>query len=229
MRTSGVIAGSLALAALLAGCGIAGPLQEDTASYDVTEKVTALQVETDAGDIEVIESDRQGIHVTERITWRKNKPVTSHGTRGGTLTLAFTCPGGWMGDAGCDVGYQVEIPRGLRVKAVSDSGKVTLQDLSGDVEANSDSGTIEAEGLTGKQVATKTDSGDITLTFTAQPGKVETKTDSGTSVVRVPQGPYKVALTTDSGNKKIDTVHDPAAPRSITMSSDSGDVEVLGS
>jgi DUF4097 and DUF4098 domain-containing protein YvlB len=248
MRRSGVVAGSLALAALLTGCGLAGPVNSDTVSYDVADKVTALDIETDAGQIEVIESDRAGIHVTEHLTWQKRKPTATHETRGDTLVLTFTCSGGWMA-GNCDVGYQVQIPRGLRVKAVSDSGKVTLRNLSGDVDAASDSGAIEADGLTGKQAVAKTDSGAVTLAFTARPGKVETSTDSGAitlafaappdrvetstdsgeTVVRVPEGPYNVVSTTDSGNERLDTVHDPSAPRSLILTSDSGDIEVLPS
>ncbi|MFI7454587.1 DUF4097 family beta strand repeat-containing protein [Nonomuraea sp. NPDC049714] len=248
IRRSGVVAGSLALAALLTGCGLAGPVNSDTASYDVADKVTAIEVETDSGQIEVIESDRAGIHVTEHLTWQKRKPTTTHETQGGTLVLTFTCPGGWMA-GNCDVGYQVEIPRGLRVKTVSDSGKVTLRDLSGDVEAATDSGAIEADGLTGKQVVSKSDSGAVTLAFAARPGKVETSTDSGAitlafaappdkvvtstdsgkTVVRVPEGPYNVVSTTDSGNEHLNTVHDPSAPRSLTLTSDSGDIDILPS
>ncbi|MEV6865536.1 hypothetical protein AB0M44_31605 [Streptosporangium subroseum] len=44
-------AGSMALVALLTGCGLAGPSEEDTASYDVTDKVTAIQIEADSGAI----------------------------------------------------------------------------------------------------------------------------------------------------------------------------------
>ncbi|MBF8194015.1 DUF4097 family beta strand repeat protein [Nonomuraea sp. K274] len=246
MRSFGVVAGSVGLAALLTGCGLVGPLEEDTASYDVTDKVTAIQIEADAGGIEVTESDRQGVHVTEHLSWRKNKPAAGHETQGDTLVLRFTCPGGSLGGVSCEVGYQVEIPRGLKVKAVSDSGAVTLRDLSGDVDAASDSGAvtlrdlsgdvnaasdsgaIDASGLAGKQVVTKTDSGAITLAFTAQPDKVETSTDSGSTEVRVPEGPYNIAAKTDSGNKQIDTAHDASAPRSITLSSDSGAIEVHG-
>ncbi|MDP9847912.1 DUF4097 family beta strand repeat-containing protein [Streptosporangium lutulentum] len=229
MRSLGVVAGAVALVALLTGCGLAGPSEEDTASYDVTDKVNAIQIEADSGGIEVTESDRQDIHVIERLSWRKNKPVASHETQGDTLVLKFTCPGSWIGGTNCEVGYQVEIPRGLSVKATSDSGEVTLRDLSGDVDVTSDSGMIDAGGLAGKQVVSKTDSGAITLAFTAQPDKVKTSTDSGRTEVRVPEGPYNIAATTDSGTKEIDATHDASAPRSITLSSDSGAIEVLGS
>ncbi|WP_176993191.1 DUF4097 family beta strand repeat-containing protein [Nonomuraea jiangxiensis] len=228
MKSLGVVAGSLALAALVTGCGIVGR-ETDTASYDVTDKVTAIQIESDSGGIEVTGSDREGIRVTEQLSWRGKKPVPSHETQGDTLVLRFTCPGGWLSGGSCEVGYQVEIPRGLRVKAVSDSGDVTLRDLSGEVNAASDSGTIDGTGLAGGHVVTKTDSGNITLAFSAQPDKVETTTDSGDAEVRVPEGPYNIAAKTDSGDKEIELPHDASAPHSIRLSTDSGTIRVVGS
>ncbi len=230
MKRTAMIAGLLGLAAVVTGCGVGGSPHEDTASYDVTDKVAALRVEADSGSVEVVESDRQGIRVTERLTWHKDKPKTSHEVRGDTLELAFTCPTTWgWGAVGttCDVSYQVEVPRQLRVKVTSDSGDVTLKDLSGSLEATTDSGAIETIGLTGKQVSTKTDSGDMTLAFTGRPGKVTTATDSGKTVIHVPQGPYDIVTRTDSGNKDIGVAGDPSADSSIDASSDSGDLEVV--
>lgn len=228
-RILGVAAGAVGVAALLTGCGLTGGiLDEDTASYDVTDKVAAISIATDSGQIEVTESARDDIRVTEHRRWRGDKPVTSHETRGDTLVLAFTCPRRLV-SVSCDVAYDVEIPRGLRVKAVSDSGAVTLRDLSGDVDASSDSGAIEAGGLAGKKVLARTDSGAITLAFTDRPDKVETVTDSGGTEVRVPGGPYAVKATTDSGAENITTPQDASAPRSITLTSDSGSITVTGS
>ncbi|MFB4277023.1 MULTISPECIES: DUF4097 family beta strand repeat-containing protein [unclassified Nonomuraea] len=221
-------AGLLGLATVLTGCGL-GPTEQDTASYDVTDKVAGLQVQADSGTVEVVESDRAGIHVTERLTWRKNKPETRHEVRGDTLELGFDCPTTWglaAAATSCDVSYQVEVPKGLRVKVGSDSGDLVLRDLSGELEATSDSGAIEASGLTVRQVVTKTDSGDMTLTFAGQPDKVTTATDSGRTEIHVPQGPYNIVAKTDSGNKDISAAGDPSARRSIEMSSDSGDFEV---
>nr|SBP00226.1 lipoprotein [Nonomuraea gerenzanensis] len=224
-----MIAGSLGLAAVLTGCGL-GEHNADTVTYDVTDKVAALRVEADSGTVEVVESDRAGIHVSERLTWRKEKPKTSHEVRGDTLELAFTCPTSWgLGAAGvsCDVSYRVEVPKGLRVTAGTDSGDLTLKNLSGEVEASSDSGAIEAAGLTGKRVVMRTDSGDVTLTFTGQPDKVTTSTDSGRIEIHVPQGPYNVVTRTDSGGKEITAASDASAPRSIEAVSDSGDLAVM--
>jgi DUF4097 and DUF4098 domain-containing protein YvlB len=229
MKRTAMIAGLLGLAAVVTGCGVSGSHHEDTVSYDVTDKVAALRVEADSGSVEVVGSDRQGIHVTERLTWRKNKPETSHQVRGDTLDLVFTCPTTWGWGAvstSCDVSYKVEVPRELRVTVSSDSGDLTLKDLSGSLEATTDSGAIETIGLTGKQVSTKTDSGDMTLVFTGRPDKVTTATDSGNTVIHVPQGPYDIVTRTDSGNKDISVASDSSAESSIKLSSDSGDIEV---
>ncbi|MGN9844324.1 DUF4097 family beta strand repeat-containing protein [Nonomuraea sp. H19] len=230
VERTAMIAGLVGLVAVLTGCGVSGPLDEDAVSYDVTDKVAALHVEADSGTVEVVESDRRGIRVTERLSWRKSKPETSHKLQGDTLKLTFTCPATWgwgaMGTS-CDVSYQVEVPKGLRVKVGSDSGALTLKNLSGAVEATTDSGAIEGSGLTGMQVVTKTDSGDMTLAFAGQPGKVTTSTDSGDTVIHVPQGPYKIVAKTDSGNKDIKAASAPSAWRSIELSSDSGNLAVV--
>lgn len=219
-----MIAGLLGIAALLTGCGIR-PQQQDTASYEVADKVAGLRVESDSGNIEVVESDRQGIHVTETLSWRKNKPATTHAVEGDTLVLKFTCPVE-LGLGGCEVDYRVEVPRGLRVNAESDSGGMSLRALSGEVEARSDSGTIEGAGLVAKNVLAHTDSGTMELAFSAQPDKLVTTTDSGTTKVRVPEGGYRITAKTDSGSKDIDVPSDPKATRSISLSSDSGSLAV---
>ncbi|GAA2389526.1 hypothetical protein GCM10010404_53290 [Nonomuraea africana] len=224
-----VMAGLIGLGVTLTGCGLVGATDRETAAYDVTDKVTGLRVEADSGTVEVVESDRTGIHVTETLIWEKSKPTTSHVVKGDTLMLTFTCPISVGFNSGCDVSYLVEVPKGLRVDVESDSGQVTLTNLSGEVKVTSDSGGIEADRLTAKRVRTETDSGGTKLVFTTPPDRVETKSDSGATEVRVPKGPYHVTAETQSGGKEIDAVHDDSAPRTIEMSSDSGRLEIVAS
>ncbi|MFD1936883.1 hypothetical protein ACFSKW_35975 [Nonomuraea mangrovi] len=227
MRRTAVITGLAGLVAVLSGCGTGEPLHEAAVSYDVTDKVAALHVAADSGTVEVVQSDRRGIRVTERLSWRKNKPETRHEAQGDTLRLRFTCPATWGWGAigmSCDVSYRVEVPEGLRVRVGSDSGALTLKNLSGDVEAVTDSGAIEATGLTGRRVVTETGSGAMDLAFAARPDHVTTTTDSGRTVIHVPQGPYNIVARTDSGNKDIKAASAPSAQRTIEVSSDSGDL-----
>ncbi|MCK2215715.1 DUF4097 domain-containing protein [Actinomadura sp. ATCC 31491] len=231
MKRITVIAGVLALPCLgmATGCGLTGETNHSTGAYEVPDAVTALRVTADEGEVEVIGSDRRTIAVTERLSWRKNKPATSHEVRDGTLELKFDCPTTFgFGTVGveCEVGYRVEVPKGLRVEVSSDSGDLKLTGLSGELRARTDSGAIGADGLAGGRVTATTDSGDVTLAFTGPPDAVTTESDSGRTVVRVPGGPYDVRAETDSGEKKITAATSASAQRRIRLRSDSGDLEV---
>ncbi|WP_248960284.1 DUF4097 family beta strand repeat-containing protein [Sphaerisporangium perillae] len=212
---------------LLTGCGltdIAAPTKEEKNVYDVTEKTPVLHVESGSGEILVTESDRTGFHVTETLHWKSDKPVTRHPVEGDTLKLGYDCPNeNWT----CDVDYAIEVPRGVQVKLKTGSGDITLRALSGRFDADTGSGTIDANGLGGKQAVAKTGSGDVDLRFTAVPDNVDVRTGSGTGVVHVPQGAYDVNLSTGSGEKKIDVTDDDSSSRSIVVKTGSGDAKVL--
>ncbi|MFC7380923.1 DUF4097 family beta strand repeat-containing protein [Sphaerisporangium rhizosphaerae] len=227
-RAGRVLAAGAVLGAglLLTGCGVtdlASPTKNQTNSYDVTGKAPVLRVDSGAGDIEVTESDRAGYHVTEKLYWKGDKPVTRHPVEGDTLTLDYTCSSGWS----CGVDYLIEVPRGVEVKVKAGSGDITLRSLSGVVTADTGSGTVDANELGAKQAAAKTGSGDVELRFAATPDKVDVQTGSGTGTVRVPKGAYNVTASTGSGDKKIDVTDDDSSPRTIVVKTGSGDAKVL--
>ncbi len=224
-------AGAMTASALLLGaCGLGnlvGPEHEDKVDYSVTEKVTELTVETGAGDITVVESDRSGIAVTERLSWRgadDAKPRTTHAVAGERLTLTYDCPG-TIGN--CGVTYEVQIPRGVGVKADSGSGRLILRGLSGAVEASTGSGDIEGEDLTGKRAVGKTGSGDVELRFGSVPDDVEVDTGSGNGVVRVPAGAYNVTAETGSGDELVEVNRDGGSSHKIVVKTGAGDAKVL--
>jgi hypothetical protein len=229
MRLRSVIVAGAALGTglLLTGCGlqnVASPTKESTQAYDMTGKVAALRVDSGSGAIVVTESDRTAVHVTETLHWKGTKPTTRHPIEGDTLRLGYTCP---RGDWGCGVDYQVEIPRGLKVKVDTGSGDITLRALSADLQASTGSGTIDANGLAGKRAVAETGSGDVELRFTVAPDDVKVGTGSGTGVVRVPQGTYHVTTDTGSGDRRIEVTSDESSPRRIVVKTGSGDAQVL--
>lgn len=231
-RRVAIAAGAVTASALLLGaCGagnLVGPEQEDKLDYSVTESVSALTVDSGAGGITVIESDRSGIAVTETLRWRGNedaKPRTTHEVNGGRLVLTFDCPGALVRN--CDVDYRVEIPRGVSVKAASGAGTIVLTGLSGEVEASTGAGDIEGDGLSGKRLVGETGSGDVELRFGSAPDHVEVETGSGSGVVWVPAGTYNVTADTGAGDKRIDVNQDNGSPHKIVVSTGSGDIKVL--
>ncbi|MEU8195537.1 DUF4097 family beta strand repeat-containing protein [Microbispora amethystogenes] len=223
-KTTLAVAGAaLGLTLTVTACG--GTLgfggEQAVQSYDVKDAVTLVDAHTGSGDVVVSESDRSGIHVTETLHWWGTRPKTEdgHSVDGGTLTLKYKC-------GRCSVDYKVEVPRGLAVKIDTGSGDLTLRNLTGQVEASTGSGDVDARGLAAKEVNARTGSGDVTLRFTAVPAEVQAVTGSGDGKVWLPDGAYAIDATTGSGDRRVDFAEDDSAPNKIVVRAGSGDAEV---
>jgi hypothetical protein len=109
-----------------------------------------------------------------------------------------------------------------------DSGHIRLSGIGGSVRSSSDSGGIDAAGLTGDRLLASTDSGSISVSFDQAPWTVSAGTDSGSVTVLVPDDgtAYLVDTDTDSGRQVIGVPTDPDSERSIVARTDSGDVIV---
>ncbi|MFF5211869.1 DUF4097 family beta strand repeat-containing protein [Streptosporangium sp. NPDC000396] len=227
MLVAGALVGSVLL---LSGCQMDvafGEREQDVVSYGVSDKLTALDVHTGSGSIVVTGSDRSDTRVTETLHWngdKKNKPKTEHKVDGGTLTLRQECPTG-----NCSVDYKVEIPKGLTAKVDTGSGTITLRALTGEVNANTGSGDVEADALGGRQLVAETGSGDIEAKFAVAPDQVEIQTGSGDATVRLPQGPYDVTADSGTGGKTVKVTNDPSSPKKISVRTGSGQANVLAS
>ncbi|MER5321098.1 DUF4097 family beta strand repeat-containing protein [Streptosporangium roseum] len=230
MQKKMMVAGALLGSALvLTGCRIDfGNRNQEVVSYDVADKLTLLDVRGDSGDVEVNESDRSQVRVTETLHWggekgnKEGRPKTEHPVDGGTLTLRYAC-------SNCSVDYKIEIPKGLKVTVDVDSGDITLRSLTGEVDATTDSGAIDAGALGAKRFVANSGSGDIEAKFAAVPDRVEIETGSGGATVRLPKGGYNVTAETGSGDRTVKVTHDPSSSSVISARTGSGDVNVLPS
>ncbi|GAA2854212.1 hypothetical protein GCM10010517_12240 [Streptosporangium fragile] len=226
MKKNLLVAGALLSSVFaLSGCQFGLDFRDqnqDVVSYDVTDKVTALEVESGSGDIVINESDRSGIHVTETVHWRGKRPATEHNVDGGRLTLRYACD-----DPSCSVDYKVEVPRGLTAKLDTGSGTITLRGLSGKVDAVSGSGDVDAGDLRARRFVADTGSGEIEARFRGTPDHVEIESGSGDATAYLPKGSYDVTAETGSGDRTIEVTDDPSAPRKVTVKTGSGNVGVL--
>ncbi|WP_101788687.1 DUF4097 family beta strand repeat-containing protein [Nonomuraea indica] len=223
-----VIAGGLlASAALLTGCGLSslvGPTNQDTATYEVTDKVAALRVEPGSGDAVITEYDGTAVRVVETLHWRRTKPEAEHVVEGGgTLRLSYTC----SDSSSCSVDYKVQVPKGLTVDVDSGSGDVALRSLTGPVKLVLGSGDVTGAGLTGKRLTAELGSGNLDLAYAAAPDEARLQAGSGDIVLRVPDDAYAVRTDMGSGDETISVRRDGAAPHKMTITSGSGDVNVL--
>ncbi|TYB58594.1 DUF4097 domain-containing protein [Nonomuraea sp. PA05] len=228
MKTIAIAGGLLAAAALLTGCGlgdIAGPSNEDTVSYQVTDKVTKLQLKSDAGEAVITETDGTAVRVVETLHWRgdSHKPKPEHKVEGDALFLTYACPANW---GSCSVDYKIEIPKGLPVDLEAGSGNLTLRNLTGQIDLTAGSGDVDAAGLAGKKVYADLGSGNIQLTYTAAPETAELKTGSGDITLNVPDGAYDVKTDVGSGDATVTVKKDTASAHKISLTAGSGDITV---
>ncbi|NED12734.1 DUF4097 domain-containing protein [Streptomyces sp. SID9124] len=221
---------ALSAAVLATACepGEEGSKSKST-SYDVTGKVTALDVRTPGGDIKVVAGDGGTVRVTEKVSYSGDKPKTEHTTRGGTLLLA---PGdGCAKDGGastCKVDYTLEVPKSLAAVLESKGGNISVSGLAGSLEVKSGGGKVTADRITAKRFTVDGNGGGaIDARFAAAPDTVAIDTRAGDVSVRVPSAEaYAVKATSNGGSSKVGIKTDPASSRKITLHTDGGDVKL---
>ena len=227
MKTIAIAGGLLASAALLSGCGLAGlggPANQDTVSYEVTDKVTRLHVKSGSGDTVITETGGNAIRVVETLQWRDSKPDAQHSVDGDTLFIRYDCAQSW---GNCSVNYKIEIPKGLQVDADAGSGDITHRSLTGPLNLTAGSGDVDASGLAGKKVVAEAGSGNIELKYTTAPDSAELEAGSGDVTLHVPGGAYDVKTDVGSGEENVAVDKDPNSPRKLRLTVGSGDVNVL--
>ncbi|MCK2219876.1 DUF4097 domain-containing protein [Actinomadura sp. ATCC 31491] len=227
MRTIVIAGGLLAGAALLTGCGLeslAGPTNQDVASYEVTDQVTGLRLTSGSGDTVVTETGGKAVKVTETLRWRGDaKPKAEHKVDGGALALSYSCPSN-IGT--CSVDYKIEVPKGVAVDLDSGSGDVTLRALSGDVKVHVGSGDVDASGLAGRNVVADAGSGDVELAYVSAPASARLEAGSGDITLNVPDGAYDVTTDLGSGDANVSVKTDRSSPNKISLKAGSGNVSV---
>jgi len=154
------------------------------------------------------------------------------------------CP--WYGNCGAEI--TVAVPKAEPTAASSGSGDVHATDLNGALTLHTGSGDIVLGHLVGPLVISdgsgdihgidldsgavraSDDSGNVDLTFTRPPDRVDVNDSSGDITVTVPAGvSYRVITRVGSGSTHISVATDPTSTHVIDLTDDSGDVRVVPS
>lgn len=108
----------------------------------------------------------------------------------------------------------------------TDGGPVLLNDVAGPLRADSGGGPLTAQGITARTVTITTGGGGAQVAFTAAPDTVTVSTDGGPAMLFVPGGPYALSAESDGGPQLVGIAIDPAAPRSINVTSSGGPLQI---
>ncbi|MET9529897.1 DUF4097 family beta strand repeat-containing protein [Streptomyces sp. NPDC006649] len=199
---------------LLAGCshddsaGSKAPAnlqhsKSSTTTYEVGV-ASQLSVDTTAGDVHIVASDRSDLKVTEKITYSADKPRTSHTSRDGKVMLKdHDCRSG-----SCSVSYRIMVPERLSSR-ISSGG-----------------GNISGSALAGNTVA-ETKGGDVNLAFAKAPADLDAFSAGGDVDIRVPAGHYAVQAQANGGDRKVGVTVDKGSVHKVKARSNGGDVTVV--
>jgi len=130
------------------------------------------------------------------------------------------------------------------VTVTAEGGSVQLADVAGPVQVDTGGGSLLASGITAATATVTSDGGPMQLigrigtlhaytgggsaaiTLSAPPLSVTLDSDGGPATLAVPGGPYAVTADSDGGPETLNIATNPAATRSITMSSGGGSLRI---
>jgi hypothetical protein len=222
--------------------------------HQIDEKITTVQLAAEHADVTIQVSDDDTTTVQEKRRYWFWKHGDAYSVKDGVLKLDADC--GWQ----CSADFVVTVPRGTKVTgengsgdlsisgvsgvdAKSRSGKIELDDVTGDVkldltsgdveigsltgtlDVKANSGDIKASGLKGGPVQVETSSGDIELQL-AEANDVRAKGTSGDIEVTAPSGSYKVSTDTRSGEVDNELGNDANGSHTIDATTVSGDIDL---
>jgi DUF4097 and DUF4098 domain-containing protein YvlB len=116
-----------------------------------------------------------------------------------------------------------------RIQLDNNSGDIQAAGVTGDTRLQDSFGAISVTGLAAADVVASNNSGDISLTFTKVPQRVNVTDSFGSITLVLPAGPatYRVQTRNSFGSTTVSVPQSPSARNVITASDNSGDITIV--
>jgi hypothetical protein len=229
--------------------------KDSNGEHVLTSKISEVRLDSSNADITIKVGDGDQTTVKEKRSYFLVKHGDAYKVDGETLRLTSDC--GWR----CHVDFEVTVPRGTKVTghntsgdlsiagvsgvdAKSESGRVELTNVTGDVKLHLTSGHVAIDGLAGKldfdatsgdlraehlkggaPVNAKTVSGDLHVSVD-EPADVDARGTSGDVEVEAPAGDYQIHTGTRNGDVDNELTDNATAVHKISATTVSGDVDL---
>ena len=152
----------------------------------------------------------------------------------GTVTLADTTGdmsvSGLSGTVHVTDGFGTIAASGLsgRIQLDNNTGDIQAAGVTGDTRLQDSFGAISVTGLAASDVVASNNSGDISLTFTKVPQRVNVTDSFGSITLVLPHGAtaYRVETRNSFGSTTVSVPRSPSARNVITASDNSGDITI---
>lgn len=222
---------AMVVGSLLIVAGLVSAVEAFSRDTSVTEQqftdVAALEIQGQAGDIEVIAESRTDVGVTARMSdsWFGDPDARAEMV-GDTLELRSDCDG-WFA-FGCSAAWTVAVPADSTgpVTAVTSAGDVELTGVAGPVTADTSAGDIELRQFAGEVADLETSAGDVVVDALTAPRELRIDTSAGAIEVVVPDETYRVDADTSAGDVDVTVARDPLSQRLIDAETSAGSITI---
>jgi hypothetical protein len=208
--------------------------------------IRVVDVDVDFESLHVTAHDSAEVDLSRRWSWSFDEPTVTQRKIGDRLVVTSSgC--GFTPGLGCTGSVDLDVPRDVTLRLRASNSGLTLQDLTGDIDASTSNGSVVGAGLAGPlrlhtsngriemtglrsdRVDGSTSNGSVRLTFLTAPSTVVARTSNGEVEVVVPRdgSPYRVDATTSNGENQVTVPTDPQSDRTIGAHTSNGAVRVL--
>jgi hypothetical protein len=227
-RAAWLVTGAIVtVVSILAGTGTVGlwlARQTDTQHHTYQLATSTVILDLVDVDAEVVAGDGAGLAVERRLTWATTKPVTDERWDGRALVVAADCPSLPIGPR-CEVAYTLRVPPGADLAIRMGSGDLTIRGIYGGLSVSASSADVRATGLGADDVTVHTRSGDVDLSFTEPPRRLDIVTGAGDVELTVPPS-TRYRVDTDADQPSVAVPQDPEAAHVITVHTDGGSLHI---
>lgn len=200
-----------------------------------------LSVRTRFAQVSVSMSPDSDLHVRADGSYRGDTPTVDIGDDGSTIAVECS----YRKNGSCDIGLELRVPAGLVLDIDGAAGDVVLTDVDAQTSVSTSAGSVIARGSAGtldittrfgdveitdaavSAVEVDTTFGLVTLDSRVPPDSVRMQNMQGDSMIELPAADfYDVEATSEKGDVDIDVVDDPSSPRSVSITSEEGQISV---
>lgn len=190
-----------------------------------------LRIESGSADVRVVGERRRGVRVDAEIQrgmFRNGfQPRVAMRQQGLELQVESHCSlMAHVGVGNCGASFTVYVPRGTSLTVNTASGDVHVEDVAGALRVTASSEDIHVSGYRGTELVAKTTGGDVEVSTQRAPRRLRVEAGSDDVDVAVPDAVYRVLVDAGSGDRNVTVRQSATAPRTIQVSTASGDVSV---
>ncbi|MFD6166024.1 DUF4097 family beta strand repeat-containing protein [Oerskovia sp. NPDC060287] len=249
IRNKLAVGSILALALLATGCSSGGGGGADFSDAETVSQIfpyggRSLTIDAGTADLVLVSGGSNEVKVDRQIAGTANgeTPEATETLDGDTLKLSVDCNGFAIS---CKGRFTVSVPDGVAVVAQNKNSLIDVSDFGADLTVSAVDGqadlaqissptltltgrdmVVNGTGLSAKSVRTDTRNGDIDLTFSDAPGRVEVSSNDGNVRLALPDTEYRVDVTTKKGKDDVSVSRSDSSNHIISVTTRNGDVSI---